>query len=654
MKGDTSKKLRVLVMTPPMTQLNAPYPATTYLTAFLRQQGYLAEQLDPAIELAVSLFSTAGIQALISKSEEAATRDLNRDHPRGFFLNQKEKYLSTVNAVISFLQNKDPTLANRIASRRFLPEGPRFSALAQFPNEDPMVDPTLAQLNWAFGALGIQDQAKYLASLYLDDLGDWIRMDLDSKFTLSRYGEKLASSQGSFDLLENALEIQPLTWIDQWLENWMISRIGQHQPDVIGLSVPFPGNVYAAFRLAKIVKRTFPGIFVFMGGGYPNTELRELAEVKVFRYFDAITLDDGEEPFLRLLNWIEGGAKEESTSHLLRTFILKRSLGNDEVTYIPGTGHDIPEKHKPAPVYDGLPLDKYLSIVELLNPMHRLWSDGRWNKLTLAHGCYWKKCTFCDTTLDYIGRYDPSPVDGLIDKMVKIAEETGQTGFHFVDEAAPPIVLKNLSKRLLERDLTFTWWGNIRFEKTFDSELATLMAKAGCVAVSGGLEVASPRILEKIQKGVTVEQVTKVTQNFADAGIWVHAYLMYGFPSQTLEEVLESLENTRLLFEAGNIQSAFWHRFSVTAHSEVGKNPAKFGVKLLEDEPAVRFARNDIQYEDLNSNVPWGQSMEQEIAKGLKRAIYNYMHGLGFDRDIRSWFDIQLPKRNRTNRRLSS
>ena len=218
--------------------------------------------------------------------------------------------------------------------------------------------------------------------------------------------------------------------------------------------------------------------------------------------------------------------------------------------------------------------------MEMLNPMHRLWSDGRWNKITLAHGCYWKKCSFCDVSLDYIGRYDRPGADVVLERIRALIAETGQTGFHLVDEAAPPAGMRALAKRLLAENLSITWWGNIRFEKTFTPELCGLLAEAGCVAVSGGLEVASDRLLGLMKKGVTVEQVARVTRAFTDAGIMVHAYLMYGFPSETVQETIDALERVRQLFEAGCIQSAYWHRFSATAHSPVGLAPEQYGITL--------------------------------------------------------------------------
>jgi hypothetical protein len=201
-----------------------------------------------------------------------------------------------------------------------------------------------------------------------------------------------------------------------------------------------------------------------------------------------------------------------------------------------------------------------------------------------------------------------------------------------------------MAERLIEREVQVTWWGNIRFEKTFTPELCALLAESGCVAVSGGLEVASDRLLKKMNKGVTVEQVARVTKAFTDAGVLVHAYLMYGFPTQTVDETVDALERVRQLFEAGCIQSGFWHRFSTTAHSPVGKDPAKFGIELREEVLPVdahRFARNDLPFHD-------STGVDHEfLGEGLRRALYNYMHGTGLDLDVREWFTPAGPARGK-------
>ena len=615
--------LRVLGLIPPMTQLNTPYPSTAYLTGFMREQGIDAVQHDLALELAFTLFSFKGLADVHAQALALAVE--NRSASVNQFLDHFDAYQSTIAPTIAFLQGKDPTLSHRIAGRGFLPEGPRFASLDAFDDEEGG-DP----LAWAFGALGQQDRARHLATLYLNDLADVVRDGVDSRFEFVRYAESLAGSQATFDLLAQALSA-PATLVDKTLQALTTLAIDKHQPTVVLLSVPFPGAMYGALRIAQTIKAHAPHIRIGMGGGFVNTELRELTDPRIFDFVDYITLDAGERPLLALFEHLQG---KRSAQRLVRTF-LRSAEG--KVQFINWAEPDIPFEDVGTPTWDGLPLQRYLSLLDMLNPMHRLWSDGRWNKLTVAHGCYWKKCSFCDVSLDYISRYETASASTLVDRMERIVAETGQTGFHFVDEAAPPKALKALAQEIIRRKLQVTWWGNIRFEKTFTPDLAELLAESGCIAMSGGLEVASDRLLELMQKGVTVEQVARVTKGFADAGILVHAYLMYGFPTQTVQDTVDALEYVRQLFENGCIQSGFFHRFTCTVHSPVGKDPAAYGVQLV-PLPEVSFAKNDVAFID-----PTGTDHDS-LGLGLKKALYNYMHGVGLDEDVRSWFDLPTGK----------
>ncbi len=408
------------------------------------------------------------------------------------------------------------------------------------------------------------------------------------------------------------------------------THIEEQRPDVVGLTVPFPGNLYAALKCGQYIKQNYSHIKVIMGGGYVNTELRELSEPAVFNYVDFITLDDGERPLLDILEFIGGTRKH---GDLTRTFTR---IGN-EVNY--GNKAEeacIPHKDIGTPDYSDLTLDKYLSLIDLANPMHRLWSDGRWNKLTVAHGCYWHKCSFCDTSLNYINRFDGAPATVLVDRIERIIAQTGQTGFHFVDEAAPPAALKELALELVRRKISISWWTNIRFEKAFTKDLCKLLAASGCIAVTGGLETASDRLLTLMNKGVTVRQAARVCSNLSNAGIMVHAYLMYGFPTQTAQETVDSLEIVRQFFGQGLIQSAFWHQFTATVHSDVGKNPGKYQCRTIAPDEGG-FAKNDLRHED-----PTGCD-HQAFTQGLNKAVYNFMHGIGMDHPVAAWFDFKVP-----------
>ncbi|MBD2724728.1 radical SAM protein [Hymenobacter sp. BT189] len=567
----------------------------------------------------------------------------------------QHRYLATIGPVIRFLQNKDLTLAPRICHGRFLPEASRFDHVAD--------------LETAFGTMGLTDQARHLATLYLEDLADLLKETVGPHFGFSRYAEKLALSATSFEPLHHELEAAP-GLLDRMLLEELEPLLARVQPDVVGFTVPFPGNLYGALRLAKHIKEISPATATIMGGGYPNTELRTIQEPRFFDYIDYLTLDDGEGPWLRLLEYL-GGLNEQTERHaersrsistaqvintdsneavemlrqaqhdvridhrqLQRTFLRNAAGG---IEYINHPHPDVPHHEVGTPDYSDLPLTEYLSVLEVLNPMHRLWSDGRWNKLTVAHGCYWKRCSFCDVTLDYISRYETAPSTLLVDRIEQIIRQTGQTGFHFVDEAAPPLALRDLAIELLKRRVPITWWGNIRFEKTFSADLCRLLAASGCIAVSGGLEVASDRLLALMEKGVTIAQVARVADGFTQAGIMVHAYLMYGFPTQTAQETIDSLEVVRQLFAAGVVQSGYWHRFSMTAHSPVGKNPAKYQVQAIGPAPAG-FAWNDLWHDD-----PLGADHEA-FGPGLAKSLYNYLHHVALDEPLHTWFDFKTPR----------
>jgi radical SAM superfamily enzyme YgiQ (UPF0313 family) len=601
-----------------MIQLNTPYPATAYLTGFLRLHakdlGLEVTQADASITLFLRLFSAPLVTRMaeeLRRRAKAAGKRAAVPPAIAHFLANAERYADTVEPAIRFLQRRDPSMAFRIVGRAFLPEGPRFAQALE------------EQIHAAFGALGTTEQARYLASLYVDDLADVWREGIDPRFELARYGEKLAASSATFDPLHAALTGEP-TLVDETLDELTRELLAEKQPDIVAITAPFPGNVYGAFRMARTIRAANPKATLILGGGWVNTELRSLRDPRVFDYFDYVTLDDGERPLMSLLQRLSG-----RDTKLVRTYVRK---DNVVVLETDPLQHDIPQKDTGIPTYDGLPLDKYVSVMEMLNPMHRFWSDGRWNKITLAHGCYWKKCSFCDVSLDYIGRYDEPATELIMRRIKALIAETGETGFHLVDEAAPPSAMRSLAKRLIAEKVSITWWGNIRFEKTFTPELCRLLAESGCVAVSGGLEVASDRLLTLMKKGVTVEQVARVTRAFTDAGIMVHAYLMYGFPTETEQDTVDALERVRQLFAAGCIQSAYWHRFSATAHSPIGLNPDAYGIELL-PPPNIEFAHNDLNFHD-----PTGTDHDY-LGSGLRKALYNYMHGIGLDADVREWFE---------------
>lgn len=605
-------KQKLLLLTPPFTQLNTPYPATAYLKGFLGSKGYDSFQADLGIEVILEIFSKKGLMALfdtLEKSDIALSDNAYRIY------SLKDTYISTIEPVIRFLQHKNPTLAHSICDGTYLPEGSRFAVL-----ED---------MDWAFGTMGLQDKARHLATLYLEDLADLIKEAIDPHFGFSRYAERLGRTASHFDDIELSLQ-QEDSIVSTILKDKLAGYIQDFNPTLVCLSVPFPGNLFGALKCGQYIKAYHPEIKVVMGGGYVNTELRRVSDERLFDYIDFVSLDDGEAPLLFLLEYLAGN---RPLQQLKRVFTRQHGV----VSYLNGAKEfDIPQRETGTPDYRDLKLHDYLSVIEIVNPMHRLWSDGRWNKLTLAHGCYWGKCSFCDVSLDYIKRYEPVTAELICDRIEEIIAHTQQNGFHFVDEAAPPALMRDLALEIIRRKLTVTWWTNIRFEKRFSADLCKLLKASGCIAISGGLEVASDRLLALMKKGVTVAQVAQVADHFTRAGIMVHAYLMYGFPTQTAQETIDSLEMVRQLFEKGVVQSGFWHQFAMTAHSPVGLDPAAYQVNAIGPNFGG-FADNDLFHEDEHG-------CEHELfSEGLRKSLFNYMHGVGFEFPLQDWFDFETP-----------
>ncbi len=591
-------------------QLNTPYPATTQLKAYLTAQGHEVLQCDLGIELAERIFCREFLEGVF---ERAFLRDGLSPKSQMVAMN-KRGYLNTIDPTWQFLRGEDPTLSVRIANRSYLPEGELFKGL----NED--------DLEWAYGTMGVAERAKYIATLYIEDLSSFIAEVMECDFSIIRYKEQIAMSAPTFDPIYSDLSTDP-NLIERMALELMETKIEESAAEVVGFSIPFPGTLFMALRMAQAIKRSGAEITVAFGGGYVNTELRSVRDPRLFEFVDFLLFDDGELPITTLADHLNGQiAKSEINS--------AKYIEDGEVVDSSNWDNALDFDTLPPADFSDLKLDKYISLVEFTNPMHRLWSDGQWNKMTLAHGCYHAKCTFCDTKLDYIGRYSAAKASTVVDRMEAIMKQTGRSGFHFTDEALPPKLLREVSEIIIERGITVSFWGNIRFEKRFDDELCETLARAGCIAVSGGLEVASPRILKLIEKGVTIEQAVRSCAAFNNAGIMVHAYLMYGFPTQTEVEALESLEVVRQMFEQGVVQSAFWHCYAMTVHSPTGCNPSKYNSQIV-GSTENPFANNGVEFTDC------GEADWHTIGRGLKAATQNYMQGRGYDMPIKSWF----PKR---------
>jgi radical SAM superfamily enzyme YgiQ (UPF0313 family) len=562
--------VKIALIVPPLCNLNTPYASVPRLAAWLRRLGHQVDVLDLSLELFLRMFSRRGLLRLF-----AAVDPLRIEGDTDDVWQNRDRYLRVIDDAVAFLQGRDPAFARRAARGDLIPEGPAFRT------EPP------GQRRRRFGAGGIGDLTRHLTSLMLSDLVELFRQTVSGHLALLSYAEKLTTTAASFDPFAVELAGPPGP-----IDAMLLEAADELVPDcdLACMTCPFPGMLLGALRLGQWLAAERPRARRALGGGYPSTELRDVSDPRLFDFVDYLCLDDGERPLEAICARLGGDAG----APLVRTFTRQEG----RVVYHGEPGAKLRFRELPTPDYDGIALGRYVHLVHDDNPVARLLHEGSWLKLTAAHGCYWKKCTFCDIHLPYIDDFDPLPARQLADQMDELHARTGRSSFHFTDEAAPPPLLVNLALELLRRDRCYQFWGNIRFDAGFTPDRCRLLAAAGMTAVTGGIEIASDALLPRIDKGITVAGAIRVLGAFAAAGILTHSYLIHGFPGETPQDTADSLEVLRQLAAARVLHSAYYHLFTATAHAPVGREPERFGIRLraprgggfgryaLEHEPA--------------------------------------------------------------------
>ena len=630
--------MKILLINPPLTQPMGPYPAICYLAGFLRTLGREAVMADASLSVLLRVFSSHGVRdvadAVRARGGEAVT-----DPRVQVFLEHEARFVATVETAVACLQGHDRGAQARAMRPGYFPppiEARGAWAAQTYYNvqgfeaelgtltrdQRARLLNTTAPLRAAFGTSSETDEAVFRASAVLADIAAVIRHAIEPDFELDAYAERLSDERATFDQLHARLHGAP-GLLDRYVDEAADALVREHQPDVVGFSVPFAGCLYGALRMAARFKAANPSTTVVLGGGWVNTQLRELSEPAVFDYVDCVTLDDGERPLACILEWL---AQQRGGDALCRTFVRR----DGRVVFVNDPRErDVSWAESGTPTYAGLPLAQYLCFRPTVQAFQRIWGT-RWNKLTLAHGCYWKKCSFCDTHLDYIGRYEQVPIDVLIHRIKALVDETGESGFHFVDEAMPPALVRRLAERLIAEQMSIAWWGNARFDTAFEG-LGPLLAESGCIGITGGLETASARTLALMAKGVSLEQGARVCHGLASAGIFVHAYLIYGFPTETAQETVDAVEFVRQMFAAGALHSAVWHYFGLTQFSPMARHPEQYGI-TLRPKATHPFSNYQLEFDEP------GRIDHDQFGEGLRRAVSEFRLGIGLDRPAHAWF----------------
>jgi len=593
----------LLIITPPFTQFNCPYPAAGYLLRYLKQMGYSAHQSDMSLQLALKVFSSEGMIKIFDSAENC----ISTKFAENVFIT-KDSFVDSADFVLNFLQRNNTASAKRIVRGGILPACTEHAEiiLSGVSSDNDI------------------ERARIMCTFFLADMARFISETVDSSFALAKYAEKISVSAETFSPVEK--EVVKENIITEMYYDILRAEIEKYDPEVFAVSIPFPGTLINALRALRFVRDNYPKTIRCAGGGYVNTELRTIKEKKFFDYAQYLTLDDGEKPLLNIIKKVRG----ESYS-FKRTFLIE----NGQIAFHDSDECDAVISEGFFADYTDIDTGKYLMMADNTNPMLSMWNSDFYLKMTLAHGCYWKKCAFCDTTLDYICRFEPEKAESAALKIDKMVKETRINSFHFTDEALPPALLRDLSLELIKRKLSISWWGNVRFEKNFTLDMARLLSVAGCIGVSGGLEAANGRILELMKKGVALEEAISSCADFSNAGIMVHSYLIYGFPTQTEQEISDSLETVRQMFENGYLASAYFHRYAMTIHSDSGINSSEYGVRAqFKMNP---FANNETAYSGDVCDY-------SKYSSGLRSAIKSYNMYSEIESPVSDFFDFAFKK----------
>lgn len=621
--------MNAIILQPPIVQLNTPYPSGAYLSAFFRRQNFESTKwIDLNIHFMNSIFSSEGLKKIFSQTEKKAI-SMGEESTR--YILQKEAWINSIDSIMAVLRG-DAQEAHKLIYSPHMPRGMHMERFLESQDN----------LN--------QDNARMLATFALADIADYITYVMDPNFSLVRYAESIAVSETSFSQIEKTVDSPVLTTFliplleKIFLESNLRKQIEEsNEKTLVCISVPFAGTFTSALCIGKFLKKNFSDkILISMGGGFINTELRETQDTALFKYTDFLSYDRGYGSYRALLenNFISGKSTAEHNESLykLKIFSKDKCLNHKEEDRALEEFENL-ETSQIIPDYSDIDFSIYPKLTDSVNPMQRLWSDGNWMKAYLAHGCYWHKCSFCDVTLDYVKSYRMTQIEKLHEGLSEQCKSHGIYGIHFVDEAMPPkaqiefarLNMKNSSSKI-------SFWGNVRFEKIYTRDVADFLSRGGLIGVSGGIEIATGSGLDKISKGTDLDSIVSACCAFKEAGILVHAYMIYGYFGETDQDIINSMETLRQLFKAGLVDSCFWHKFVLTRHSRLYDEWTKGehkDLKVIEPKESGLFAKNGLHF--------GGEEKSQKFGQGLEASLNSWMEGEGIDIPVNQWFDFKTP-----------
>lgn len=521
--------MRIKLLFPPHFIFDRPYLSLPALSAFLRRQG-MEVSLDDLNVASLDYFMRPGFLGSCQEKVEAALRTKNYARTRAHREFYWESRLSLLAA---------PLIIERIEP-----------ALQFFRTRDGFFDLEAYTLNRRIltQAFELISAAFYPILLGLQSLS-------------FRYSPE--SSQQILAALDD-LEHNPYY---SFFEDYVEKKLAAETIDLVGLSLVVPSQLIPALNLARIIRQKLPHLKIVVGGAVPSLLFQKIRRLPgLFSHFDYLIEHEGETPLLRLGQHLAGDCPITRVPNLLYA----------EGGELKGTGLRSIEKinELPVPDFTGLPLEKYLTPWPVLS-------------LEAARGCYWRKCSFCNSGISREKSLQIRAPEKLAEDMATLEERHGICLLDITNEGLPAKYFSELAEAILRRDIRPRWFACARLEKEFTYARLKRIRESGCCKLCFGLESGSQRLLDLMRKGIRLEQVPGILEACRQAEVDIHLYLMVGFPTESIAEIRQTRDLVfRLLQNADKEGFTFCvSLFLASINSPVFGQMQELGYQLISKGP---------------------------------------------------------------------
>ena len=528
--------MKIALLYPPITDPTSGYHSLNYIDSYARARGFPAADLfDVNIEAFHHTYSPAGMAWLDSCNRAPlhlpAGEPLSAEMLSARQLREAKADPGAVRAAVRVL--RDPEL------------------FYDYPRYDQAVNDVVGWMNYV-GAAGFPGQ-------------------FSSGFQLlATPGVAVGSVAALTDRKVQARYSRPF---QAYYDDVLIPRLRAGGYDVIGISVAYNWQLPFALWLLHLIRSALPGVFLIIGGTEVSDTWKYARDksmfFQVFADVDAAVVGEGETAYTAILEAVGAGRLPAAHPNVR----LHPRYG--PVRLLPARYEPLADL--PTPDFSNLPWDLYLSPEPFVY-------------YAPTRGCYWNKCTFCDYGLNGDSPTSPWRQD-TADRMIRdVTEISKQARFIYfsVDVLAPATILRFAERAVAER-LDIRWGAEIRLEKYWSDERCELLRRSGCVAVSVGFESGNQRILDLINKGTRPAQVKQTITAMTGAGIAVQMMGFTGFPTETAQEAMDSinfLADNREQWTFGGLGD-----FVLTSGAIVARQPDRFGVSNIRPFPGSDIAR---------------------------------------------------------------